>query len=117
MASEWPGKGHGALLKNPSTPLPGLLQGKENPTIAVFWPCYLSVWMRFWTTQGPITTFSTGCFVTSNRAVHPSESRARKRSSKPFVFCRVRNVDATPEYANRRPPGFDGPLVRRRIHP
>jgi hypothetical protein len=29
--------------------------------------------------------------VTSNRAVHPSERRARKRSSEPFVFCRVRN--------------------------
>ena len=29
----------------------------------------------------------------------------------------VNDVDATPEYANRRPPGFDGPLVRRRIHP
>src|SRR5215210_8057820 len=32
--------------------------------------------------------------VTSNRGVHPSESRARKRSSEPFVFCRVRNREA-----------------------
>ena len=38
MASGWPGKGHGALLKNPSTPLPSTLQGLKNPAIAVFWP-------------------------------------------------------------------------------
>ena len=27
-----------SLLKNPSTPLPGLLQGLKTPAIAVFWP-------------------------------------------------------------------------------
>jgi hypothetical protein len=31
MASGWPGKGHGALLKNPSTPLPSTLQGLKKP--------------------------------------------------------------------------------------
>jgi hypothetical protein len=29
--------------------------------------------------------------VTSNRGVRPSDSRARKCSSEPFVFCRIRN--------------------------
>src|SRR5215216_3595338 len=27
-----------SLMKNPSTPLPGLLQGLKTPAIAVFWP-------------------------------------------------------------------------------
>jgi len=40
-----------SLLKNASTPLPSTLQGLKNPAIAVFWPCYLSVWMRYWTTH------------------------------------------------------------------
>jgi hypothetical protein len=26
-----------SLLKNPSTPLPSILQGLKNPAIAVFW--------------------------------------------------------------------------------
>ena len=29
----------------------------------------------------------------------------------------VDDVDATSEYANRRAPGLDRPLVRRRVHP
>ena len=34
--------------------------------------------------------------VTSNRGVHPSESRARNRITEPFVFCRVRNRVSAP---------------------
>jgi hypothetical protein len=57
MASGWPGKGHGALLKNPSTSLPGLVQGLKDLAIAVFWPGYLGVWMRFWTTDHSYNDF------------------------------------------------------------
>src|SRR5215213_794857 len=57
MASGWPGKGHGTLLKILSTPLPSTLQGLKNSAIAVFWRWCLRVWMRFWTTDWSYNDF------------------------------------------------------------
>jgi hypothetical protein len=55
-----------SLLKSPSPPLPSTLQGLENPAIAVFWRGFLSVLMRFWTTDWSYNDFFNRLFPSTH---------------------------------------------------